>query len=198
LTGAEDGHDTSAEALAAALANGQYVQLPGNHATAITAPQFETAMTGFLEGSSPASPARQLSAAGGPAGRVAAHPAAQPGLRRVTAVGQHDLAPADDEPRPALDGPAVIHRIARAGTHLCPVDDPALLRIPRREVSVGADGDRAFPGVEAEQAGRANDMFPMVVMPPAMAASEPVQKSSTQTGSCWPSRPASTALTRCT
>ncbi len=58
LTGAEDGHDTSAEALAAALANGQYVQLPGNHATAITTPQFETAMTGFLEGSSPASPPR--------------------------------------------------------------------------------------------------------------------------------------------
>ena len=58
LTGADDGHDTSAEALAAALANGQYIQLPGNHATAITTPQFETAVTGFLEGSRPASPPR--------------------------------------------------------------------------------------------------------------------------------------------
>jgi pimeloyl-ACP methyl ester carboxylesterase len=58
LTGADDGHDTSAEALAAALADGQYIQLPGNHATAITTPQFETAMTGFLEGSRPASPPR--------------------------------------------------------------------------------------------------------------------------------------------
>jgi AcrR family transcriptional regulator len=96
---------------------------------------------------------RQLFAAGGLAGRVAAHPAALPGLRRATAVGQHDLAPADDEPRPALNGPAVIHRIARTGTHPCSVDGPALLRIPQCEISVGADGDRAFPGVEAEQAG---------------------------------------------
>jgi len=36
-------------------------------------------------------------------------------------------------------------------------------------------------------------MFPTVVMPPAIAASDPVQKSSTQTGSCWLSSAASAA-----
>ena len=41
--------------------------------------------------------------------------------------------------------------------------------------------------------GRANVMFPTVVMPPAIAASDPVQKSSTQTGSCWLSSAASAA-----
>jgi len=50
LTGAEDGHNATAEALASALAHGQYVALPGTHGTAIITPQFETAITGFLEG----------------------------------------------------------------------------------------------------------------------------------------------------
>jgi len=54
LTGAEDGHNTSAEALASALANGRYIELPGHHGTAPTTPQFETAMTDFLEGGRPA------------------------------------------------------------------------------------------------------------------------------------------------
>jgi pimeloyl-ACP methyl ester carboxylesterase len=49
LTGAEDGHNRSAEALASALANGRYIMLPGNHGTAVTTPQFEAAVTGFLE-----------------------------------------------------------------------------------------------------------------------------------------------------
>ena len=50
LTGAGDGHNATAEALAGALAHGRYVELPGTHGTAITTPQFETAVTGFLEG----------------------------------------------------------------------------------------------------------------------------------------------------
>ncbi len=50
LTGAEDGHNDTAEALARALGNGRYVMLPGNHGTAIATPQFETAFTGFLDG----------------------------------------------------------------------------------------------------------------------------------------------------
>ncbi len=50
LTGAGDGHNDTAEALASALGNGRYVMLPGNHGTAIATPQFETAITGFLEG----------------------------------------------------------------------------------------------------------------------------------------------------
>jgi pimeloyl-ACP methyl ester carboxylesterase len=49
LTGAEDAHNDTAEALAGALANGRYIMLPGNHYTATTTPQFETAITGFLE-----------------------------------------------------------------------------------------------------------------------------------------------------
>jgi len=56
LTGAEDGHNATAEALASALGNGQYLELPGDHGTAITTPQFEAAMAGFLQGSGTASP----------------------------------------------------------------------------------------------------------------------------------------------
>jgi pimeloyl-ACP methyl ester carboxylesterase len=48
LTGADDGHNDTAEALASALANARYVMLPGNHGTAIATPQFESAITGFL------------------------------------------------------------------------------------------------------------------------------------------------------
>jgi pimeloyl-ACP methyl ester carboxylesterase len=48
LTGAEDGHNRTAEALAGALANGRYIMLPGDHFTAISTPQFETAVTDFL------------------------------------------------------------------------------------------------------------------------------------------------------
>ena len=55
LTGAEDGHNDTAEALANALGNGRYVMLPGNHGTAIATPQFETAITDFLNGGQPAS-----------------------------------------------------------------------------------------------------------------------------------------------
>jgi pimeloyl-ACP methyl ester carboxylesterase len=55
LTGAEDGHNDTAEALANALGNGRYVMLPGNHGTAIGTPQFETAITDFLKGSQPGS-----------------------------------------------------------------------------------------------------------------------------------------------
>ena len=55
LPGAEDGHNDTAEALANALGNGRYVMLPGNHGTAIGTPQFEDAITGFLETGQPAS-----------------------------------------------------------------------------------------------------------------------------------------------
>jgi pimeloyl-ACP methyl ester carboxylesterase len=55
LTGAEDGHNDTAEALANALGNGRYVMLPGNHGTAIGTPQFEDAITDFLKGRQPAS-----------------------------------------------------------------------------------------------------------------------------------------------
>jgi pimeloyl-ACP methyl ester carboxylesterase len=52
LTGAEDGHNDSAEALADALAAGQYIALPGDHGTAVHTPQFEAAIISFLEGGS--------------------------------------------------------------------------------------------------------------------------------------------------
>jgi pimeloyl-ACP methyl ester carboxylesterase len=55
LTGAQDGHNDTAEALANALGNGRYVMVPGNHGTAIAAPQFENAITDFLKGGQPAS-----------------------------------------------------------------------------------------------------------------------------------------------
>jgi pimeloyl-ACP methyl ester carboxylesterase len=49
LTGAEDGHNESAGALANALADGQYVVLPGDHGTAFHTPQFAAAIISFLE-----------------------------------------------------------------------------------------------------------------------------------------------------
>lgn len=48
LTGAEDGHDETAPALAGALPNGQYLRLPGNHYSAFINPEFLAAVTGFL------------------------------------------------------------------------------------------------------------------------------------------------------
>ena len=50
LTGAEDGHDETAPALASALPNGQYLRLPGNHYSAFITPEFRAAMTAFLAG----------------------------------------------------------------------------------------------------------------------------------------------------
>jgi pimeloyl-ACP methyl ester carboxylesterase len=55
LTGAGDGHNTSAGALASALADGRYLEVPGNHVTAITTPQFGAAVTDFLDGRNAAS-----------------------------------------------------------------------------------------------------------------------------------------------
>jgi pimeloyl-ACP methyl ester carboxylesterase len=50
LTGAEDGHNATARALAEALPKGRYTELPGNHFTAMTSPEFEKALAGFLTG----------------------------------------------------------------------------------------------------------------------------------------------------
>jgi pimeloyl-ACP methyl ester carboxylesterase len=48
LAGAEDGHNATARALADALPSGRYTELPGDHLTAMTSPEFEKALTGFL------------------------------------------------------------------------------------------------------------------------------------------------------
>jgi pimeloyl-ACP methyl ester carboxylesterase len=48
LTSAEDGHNDTAGALASALGNGRYIQLPGHHGSAMATPEFEAAMAGFL------------------------------------------------------------------------------------------------------------------------------------------------------
>ena len=50
LAGAGDGHNATAGALADALPNGQYIELPGDHGTAIATPQFEAAIISFLDG----------------------------------------------------------------------------------------------------------------------------------------------------
>ena len=54
LTGAGDGHNDTAQALASALPNGRYIMVPGHHFTAMTTPQFESAMAGFLKSGQPA------------------------------------------------------------------------------------------------------------------------------------------------
>ena len=48
LTGTDDGHNQTAKALAEALPHGQYTELPGDHFTAMTSPEFESALTAFL------------------------------------------------------------------------------------------------------------------------------------------------------
>jgi pimeloyl-ACP methyl ester carboxylesterase len=49
VTGAEDGHNSSAEALASALPNGRYTMVPGSHASAMSTPELLTAITDFLD-----------------------------------------------------------------------------------------------------------------------------------------------------
>lgn len=48
LTGADDGHNDTAAALASALPNGRYVMLPGNHFTAAIGSEFDAAVGSFL------------------------------------------------------------------------------------------------------------------------------------------------------
>jgi len=50
LTGADDNDNGSAEGLAAALPNGEYVSMPGNHMSAVTKPELGTAIADFLGG----------------------------------------------------------------------------------------------------------------------------------------------------
>jgi pimeloyl-ACP methyl ester carboxylesterase len=53
LTGAGDGHNDTARALAKAVPHGRYVMVPGDHLTAVGAPEFEAAMLSFLAGQEP-------------------------------------------------------------------------------------------------------------------------------------------------
>jgi hypothetical protein len=48
LTGADDHDNGSAEALSAALPNGKYVSIPGNHMSAVTKPELGAAIGAFL------------------------------------------------------------------------------------------------------------------------------------------------------
>jgi pimeloyl-ACP methyl ester carboxylesterase len=48
LTGAEDGHNETAPALASTLPQGRYLMVPGDHFTAGSSPQFEAAVIAFL------------------------------------------------------------------------------------------------------------------------------------------------------
>ena len=50
LTGADDNDNGSAEGLATALPNGEYVSIPGNHMSAVTKPELGTAIADFLGG----------------------------------------------------------------------------------------------------------------------------------------------------
>jgi len=50
LTGADDRDNGSADSLAAALPNGKYVSVPGNHMSAVTKPELGTAIVDFLAG----------------------------------------------------------------------------------------------------------------------------------------------------
>jgi pimeloyl-ACP methyl ester carboxylesterase len=50
LTGADDRDNGSAESLAAALPNGEYVSVPGNHMSAVTKSELGTAVADFLRG----------------------------------------------------------------------------------------------------------------------------------------------------
>ncbi len=54
LTGTEDQDNGSAEALAAALPDGKYVSVPGNHMSAVAKPELGAAIVDFLAGSAAA------------------------------------------------------------------------------------------------------------------------------------------------
>lgn len=48
VVGADDDRDGSADALARALPDGTHAVVPGNHTTAITAPELAETVAGFL------------------------------------------------------------------------------------------------------------------------------------------------------
>jgi pimeloyl-ACP methyl ester carboxylesterase len=48
LTGTDDWHNQTGNALAAALPNGSHVEVPGDHFTAEESPEYREALTGFL------------------------------------------------------------------------------------------------------------------------------------------------------
>ena len=50
VCGADDQDNGSATALAEALPNGRYAQVPGNHMSSVTTPQFGEAIADFLSG----------------------------------------------------------------------------------------------------------------------------------------------------
>ena len=50
IVGDEDSRSTSAESLAGLLPHGRFVLVPGDHLTALGAPEFTTAVLGFLGG----------------------------------------------------------------------------------------------------------------------------------------------------
>ncbi len=54
LTGAEDGHNETAEALADTLPRGRYTELPGDHFSAVNSPEFTAAVIDFLTAQQPA------------------------------------------------------------------------------------------------------------------------------------------------
>jgi hypothetical protein len=53
LVGAEDNDHGSAEALSAALPDGRYAVVPGNHMSAVTKPELGAAIADFLDGGTP-------------------------------------------------------------------------------------------------------------------------------------------------
>ena len=50
VVGDQDQAHASADALAAALPNARFTRVPGNHFTALTSPEFATAILAFLNG----------------------------------------------------------------------------------------------------------------------------------------------------
>src|SRR5690348_7380039 len=57
------------------------------------------------------------------------------------AVGEDEMAAAQDERRPALDLPPVVDRVAGQRLHARAVDRAVVPWVPERDVGVGADGD---------------------------------------------------------
>ncbi len=53
LVGDEDYDHDDGDALAAALPHGRYAAIPGNHMSAVAAPDLGAAIAGFLDGAAP-------------------------------------------------------------------------------------------------------------------------------------------------
>src|SRR5215831_304037 len=83
--------------------------------------------------------------------RAALDRSAAAGPAEHLSVLEHQLAAAEGRVRPGAQLAARVDAVARARKQVGVPDDPALARLPYRDVGVGPDRDRSLARVHAEQ-----------------------------------------------